>query len=34
MNNLSDGLIYEGICHSLAEFIVIVPNLVHHKMTN
>lgn len=34
MSDLSDGLIYEGGCHSLTEFIVIVPNLTHHKMTN
>lgn len=30
MKNLSDGLIYGGGCHSLPQFIVIAPNLIHH----
>lgn len=29
MNNLSNGLIYEGGCHSLVEFILSVLNLAH-----
>lgn len=34
MNNLSDGLMYEVGCHSLADFIVTVLDLTHHDVTN
>lgn len=34
MNNLSNGLIYEGGCHSLVEFILSVPNLTHQWLAD
>lgn len=34
MNNLSKGLIYEGGCHSLLEFILSVPGFTHLQLTD
>lgn len=33
MNNFSNGLIYEGGCHSAVEFIPSVPDLTHQRLT-
>lgn len=34
MNNLSNGLIYEGGCHSLVGFILSVPDLTHQRLAD